>query len=285
MIRSLVLSVLLLPALNCSGFILKTFYSNIDTLVINEIENSFAFEDPKQEFVNRRIAIHHGWHRYQELPRYSDFCENMAQKIEKGLNPKDVEYMEASIKKARQRLSYRILPDAIRVFQGFDEKQIEQQRRLFKQSNAELQEELAQPLNVRQKGRIEKTISFFEFFTGSLTSEQITLIHNSVRSMPDTLPPRLQYRKKMQEEFLEHLAADDPGKLESFLTILFTDTDATYTPEYRSVIFASRGMWKKLMLDMDATLTPQQRVNAAAALRDLSISFLELAGRSSSAAY
>lgn len=270
---------------HCSGFILKTFYANVDTLIIGELEDNFAFDNQTKKFAATKVTIHHTWHRYHELPRYADFCSTMADKMQKGLKPADIVYIERSLKQARYRMASRLVSDSINVFSDFSDQQVERQKVLFQKSNEEIQEELQDSAIDRQNSRIEKAVSFFEFFTGPLNSAQLTMIQDSVRSMPDYQPGRLAYRKNMQGRFLEILKKGDEKELEKFLKNVLIDIESTYPADYRAMRTATNNQWKKLLLDLDATLTDKQRQNAVESFRDLSQSFLELAGRSASASY
>ncbi len=266
---------------NCSGFVFKTFYRNLDTLIQSRMDNYLAMTDAQSDFVDSRIEYHYRWHRYGELPRYAVVCENLAKRIENGLKKDDLEYIYGQMRDSRIRLARRVYPDASKFLKEFDPSLIGRQEQLIQEYNQELAEEVAQPASERFQERLESNIEFFEFFLGNLTEAQRKRIQRYTTQSTDATGLYLAYRRMNQTRLLSLLKKGDQGhaELDTFLKQYLFSWESLYPAAYRNAVYRNRSLFYDTVVDLDSTMSSQQRSHAASQVRELASNFLELAGK------
>lgn len=275
------LFVLPLLLLNCSGFAFKTFYRNLDTLIQSRMDNYLAMTDDQESFIDSRIEHHYRWHRYAELPRYATVCEDLAGRIEKGLKKEDLQFTYARLREFRTRVAYRIYPDASQFLKDFDSTLIPKQKELISEYNKELAQEVARPAASRFQDRLESNTEFFEFFLGDLSAAQKQRVQRYTTQSVDTAGLYLAYRRMNQTRLLQLLEKGKSGHddLDVFLKQYLFNWEALYPAAYRNAVNQNRTLFYDTVLDLDASLTNEQRKHAASRIRELGRNFLELAGK------
>lgn len=267
--------------LNCSGFVFKTFYKNLDTLLESRVSSYLAITDAQEDFLEARIQTHYQWHRYQELPQYAVFFQDLAGRVERGLSREDLEFVRTKTRDFRIRVAHRVYPDAIKILKEFPASRIAEQEKLIAEYNEDLAATVSMPGNERYQERLESNIEFFEFFTGNLTEEQRKRVERYTRESRDTAPLYLAYRRMNQTRLMSLLKKGPDGhqELENFMKTYFFNWESLYPPEYRSVARQNRILFYETTLDLDRSLSKEQRKKASEKLRELSTNFLELSGK------
>ncbi|HBS04557.1 MAG TPA: hypothetical protein DEA96_06310 [Leptospiraceae bacterium] len=280
-IRLALILALGLASANCSGFVFKTFYRNLDTLIQSRMDSYLAMTDDQEEYIDSRIEHHYRWHRYGELPRYAVVSQDLATRIERGLQKSDLEYIYGQMRQSRIRLAQRIYPDASRFLKGFDSSLIGRQQELISEYNKELAEEVSRPASERFQDRLESNLEFFEFFLGNLSDSQRKRIQRYTTQSTDTAGLYLAYRRMNQTRLMSLLKKGAGGhdELDTFLKQYLFSWESLYPATYRNAVYRNRSLFYDTVLDLDSSMTAEQRKHAASQVRELATNFLELAGK------
>ncbi|MCB1167232.1 MAG: hypothetical protein KDK37_11975 [Leptospiraceae bacterium] len=268
-------------SLNCTGFAFKTFYRNLDTLVESRVHSYVALTDEQEDFIDGRIATHYRWHRYTELPNYAAVFQEFATRIDRGLKRDDLNYAYSKMKLFRTRVAYRVYPDALELLRNFSSAQVDKQEKLIQEYNVDLAETVALSPAERFEKRLKSNREFFEFFLGDLSATQNQRISSYTQQSEDNVSQYLAYRRIVQTRLLSLLRRGPEGHddLQSFLKTYFFQWESLYPPAYRRSQAKNRELFFQTLLDIDGTLTAEQRKHASGRIRELATNFLELAGK------
>jgi len=105
----------------------------------------------------------------------------------------------------------------------------------------------------------------FEFFLGDLSDAQVALVERFVQSQPRIDEVRLTDRKRRQQEFVELLRQyQSSPELAARLRGYFVNWEGGRGREYAQYAREWEERLVQLVLDLDATLTPEQRQRVVA---------------------
>lgn len=256
----------------------KIGYNNADWLLPWYIGNYFNLNAIQKEFVKEKVAYHLEWHRYNELPRYVRFINDAAPKITDGLTAEEYDWILAEIRSSYVKLAERILVDAAEILIRLSPEQIDDLQEKFFERAADFEKRSKRTEEERIKLKQERTIERMEDWFGNLTEDQVILINELVRSLPDNSDLYKNDQRRRQKEFIS-LLRDKPNR-EIFterLRLYFTDYnhgrpqhDAKLSEDYQQAS-------KQMSLKIDAILSKEQKMRALDKIRAYEIDFKELA--------
>ncbi|MBI3396323.1 MAG: hypothetical protein HY042_10850 [Spirochaetia bacterium] len=261
----------------CSNIAYKLAYQSADRLLLNRVDSYFDPTPEQRSFLEKRIAEHLAWHRAEELPRYATSLSLLKTRALEGVTPAKTDWFFAETDDAWKRTFARLFPDFAAFLATLSDAQIDRFYNRMQKENAELEEYLALPADKRAAEREKKTLTFIEDWCGTLNDAQRAKVHEMAPSIPDTNASRLAYRKLRQAEFIA-LLRSRPGApaIEKKLRQLFLSGDAGYPPGYRAELVQWRGAMKAFIIEMDKTLTAEQRQRAAGKIDNLAATALSL---------
>ena len=209
-------------------------------------------------------------HRERLLPDITALLRQIERNAERGLHARALSCLLDSTDKLYQAHAHLVVPLAVDILSELSPAQQVHLAERMAERNAEYVEDyLPNDTEERGKRRVERYLERIERWTGRLGRVQRELIATEIKTMPDTAEPWLAYRRQQQRHLLALLrdGATNP-QLTKFLTSWWfnfadrpVDLVAT-TDELRRRSIA-------LMLDVDASLAPDQRTHFIDEVSDL----------------
>jgi elongation factor P hydroxylase len=263
-LRFLLPLILTLAALTCTRTVLLQGYKNADTLLLMRTDSYFDLRSDQEAAVRRYIHGHFQWHRTQELPLAAAWLRDIEKRAKGGLRPADIDWVQDSALRMRDRLLGRIEPDAVDFLTTVNESQMVHFRAQFNKDSQEIIKELTLPPEQKAALRAKRLVEFTEFWTGSLNAEQKKKALEIGGRLPDSLPLRLAYRAHGMAE-LEKLvkAKADRARFREFLRGFWLLPDAKPDPVARQFSLQSWASFRTGMQEMDSILTAEQRAVAS----------------------
>ncbi len=257
-------------------------YNNADTLLHWRAARYFDFEgDAKVEF-ERRVQRFLGWHRKTELPRYTLFANEMANRLARGLSQADLvwgydafqTYLRQSLRAGTGEIG--------ELLDGLAPAQIERFQERLEKENSDYAKEygLREAPEERRARRVKRNIERMEDWFGSLNDAQIERVGLYTRRAPLDDQLRDRERRRLQRELLAMIKGKEARKR---LVQWAESWDQHRDPAYESLRKANLQEYYGMLIDLDKTLTPEQRGRAVKRLRGFAADFNALAAAAESA--
>jgi hypothetical protein len=244
-----------------SGCTIKLAYNFLDWGLYWELEDYVKFNRDQRSLVKDEITQLVDWHRSDELPKYADQLEKLADGLQNGLTIKQLDQTYNALSDGWQRIVIETLPAAADILSDLTDQQISD----FFEILIEEEEDDANDIkrDTQEQLAIEREEYVSEKITdlvGKLNDEQKTLIAQWAPRIEPTaqlsLDHAIQWRTKMQSAMAER---QNKQQLEETLLVLFANPDQLWSEQYRRVIEKNQHLVMTLLFDINQTLTDKQR--------------------------
>jgi uncharacterized protein DUF6279 len=259
----------------CSA--LRLAYDNADTYLRWRAGDYLALQGEASDELDDSIDAFLDWHRRNALPKYAQLSEEAAKRVAAGLSPDDLVWgYDAVVMQARESLrtaAERIAP----MLDRLTPEQIAHLEKRFAEDNRKFAREyLRGSEGERRKQRARRTLDRLEDWVGRLSSSQAARVRQFSERAPLYYDMRDRERRRLQAEFLEMVRAHEAHKR---LPERMANWEEGRDPAYAAASEAARRELFALVLDLDKSLSAEQRAKAAASLRRYAEDFSVLAGR------
>jgi hypothetical protein len=244
-----------------SGCTIKLAYNFLDWGLYWELEDYVKFNRDQRSLVKDEITQLVDWHRSDELPKYADQLEKLADGLQNGLTIKQLDQTYNALSDGWQRIVIETLPAAADILSDLTDQQISD----FFEILIEEEEDDANDIkrDTQEQLAIEREEYVSEKITdlvGKLNDEQKALIAQWALKIEPiaqlSLDHAIQWRSKMQATMAER---QNKQRLEETLLVLFANPDQLWSDEYRGVIEKNQHLVMTLLFDINQTLTDKQR--------------------------
>lgn len=252
----------------------RLVYDNADTYLRWRASHYLDLDGEMSEELEERIAAFMAWHRSQALPKYAQLLEEGAQRFERHLAPADMVWGYDSIMtQARESLRMAAVQGAP-LLDRLNAKQIANlERRLAEDNRRFARENLRGDERERRKRRIERNVERLEDWVGRLSRAQIELVAQYSERAPLLDDFRDRDHKRIQGEFLAIVRAREARKR---LPDFAANWDRGRDPAYVSALEAARKDYYAMALELERSLTREQRARALGELHRYAADFRTL---------
>lgn len=253
-----------------------------DNLVEDRLSGFMDLTDEQEDFVEANIERYVAWHRYQVLPRYSDFLEAQAVLIRRGgITRADVERGEDA---ARTLWFDSVEPLASwmsQVMVAQSHAQLRSMEEEWKERHLESTEVATKPLDERIEESIERVVDVFEDFFVDVEAPQQREIKRWVTELAGRPQSWVSERERRWRVLLVMLRSGAPrAKVEDYLRKLYADPVELSSQSYREAVQQLRASFREFLRRLLNSLTQEQREQFADHFEDLARDFRRLAERS-----
>ncbi len=271
--RALVCALLLALLQACSPT--RVAYNNADVFLRWQAHYYLDFEGEQSEDLDRRLAAFLAWHRARALPEYARLGAQAASRTERGLKREDLEWGYDAVRAQIREALGRAAGEAGSLLDGLRAEQIAHLERRLEEDNRKFAKERMQgTLEERHERRVKRNVERLEEWLGGLSEAQVARIERYSARAPFYAELQDRDRRRRQAEFLAMLRAREARQR---LVKWAQDWEAGRAPEYANAVRATRDEYMDLLLDLDRSLSPEQRAHAAVRLRDFAGLFDSLA--------
>lgn len=227
--------------------------------------------------LRERIASFFAWHRREALPQYARIAEEAAARVGKGLSRADLVWgYDSAVAHARESLraaAERIAP----LLDRLGPEQLEHIEAGFAEDNREFAvEHLRGDEQERRKRRARRVEERLEDWVGNLSRAQVERVRQFSERAPLLGELQDRDRRRLQAEVLDIVRRREAA---TRLADRLADWRRGRERAYGAAREAVREELFALLLDLDRTLSPEQRSRAQQALRAYAADFASLAHR------
>jgi hypothetical protein len=259
-----VLAALALAALLGGCAMVRMTYNNAEPLVRYNAHDYFDLNEKQSEQFRKRLLQFHDWHRASELPLYAGLLRAAAQRGAKTVTREDVAWAAAEMRARYRVLIARAVDDAAPILVTLTPRQIaELEKRLAKANKKYADEFLPADEDKRLRIQARRLARRFEDWTGTLDDEQEARIERFVKAHLRTTQMRFEDRQRWQREAVELIRRYRTAKeLAPRLADVFVQPARHRRPEYVQALVAWESDLTDLIVELDRTLSPEQREHA-----------------------
>lgn len=252
-------------------------YENAHLYLRWKLDSYLALEADDAAELDRRIEDFVTWHRGRALPQYAMIADDAAARVARGLSQQDLIWgYDAALAQARESAraaAERIAPllDRLTPAQiAHLERELADDNRKFARRNLRGGEP------ERRQRRIERNVERLEDWVGGLSKAQVERVAAYSERAPLLDELRDRDRRRLQAELLAMVRAREARRR---LPEAAAHWDSGREPAYAAAYEASRREYFAMLLDIDRSLSPEQRLRAQRALRRWAEDFRALARR------
>jgi len=244
-------------------------YNNATPVVTWMVDDYFDLSGDQEDWVRARFERLQAWHRASELPSYQRDLKDAMARVDRPLTVEDARWVNTTLRGYYYRIVEHALPDMADLLVQLDDVQARRFEERFAKESAKIERETARGSNeARSEKRAKKIADQVEEYTGRLSGEQRNLVMNRVQAMIDVSALRLADRRQRQELVVD-LVRSKPAKpaMIAGLKRILVDTASWRRPEYTAAMLQRDEELYRLMVDLSATWTPEQRAHVQKKLR------------------
>lgn len=275
-----------LVALLSGCTLMRVTYNNAEPLVRYTAHDYFDLDERQNEQFRKRLLQFHDWHRSAELPLYAGLLRTAVRRGAKGIRREDVAWAVQSLRERYAVLVSRAIQDAAPILVTLTPAQIADLERRLARANAKYAKEfLPEDDQARHRAQLKRTLKRFSDWTDGLSDEQDARIERFVKAHAKTATMRFDNRRRWQAEAVSMIRSRrSPAALAPALIDLFIRPAAHRTPELNAALARWESDLVDLIVDLDRTLTAEQRAHAVRRMERFAEDFEALSGERAVAA-
>jgi hypothetical protein len=256
---------------------LRLAYDNADTYLLFRANGYLDLDAKGSDELDERIDEFFAWHRRTALPQYARLSEEAAKRVTRGLSRDDLVWgYDSLVAHARQSLRFaaeRVAP----LLDRLTPQQVAHMEKRFAEDNRKFAREYLRGSEAeRRKRRARRLEERLEDWVGNLSSVQAAKVRQFSEHTPLYDELRAKDRQRMQAEFVDMIRKRETQKR---LPDWIANWERGRDPAHAATSERFRQEYLALLLEIDKTLTPEQRNRAAATLRRYAEDFRVLARR------
>jgi hypothetical protein len=268
---------LLLAIALCGCSTLRFAYENADSYVRWRMDAYLDVHGEDADWLNDRVDEFHAWHRRNELPKLALLAREADGRFADGISREDFNWgYDAVRQRARESLRHaaqmiaplldRLTPEQIRYM----ERRIAEENRKFQRDYLRGTE------RERRERRAKQVVDRLEDWVGKLSRAQVKRVREFAERAPLLDELRERDRKRLQADVMRIIRAKEAQKR---LAGRVSEWERGRDPAYAAGTETWREHAIAMLVDLDRTLTREQRARVAGNLRRYAEDFEALSGR------
>ena len=259
----------------------RVAYNNADTMLRFMVPSYLDLDAAQSDDLTPRIMRFHRWHRSNELPLYAALLQSASQRAARGITAEDVAWALASVRTRYRRLAAKAAEDAAPVLVTLAPAQHVALEKKFAEINEKYAKEvLSADDKKRRRAQSKRMLERFRDFTGGLAPDQEARIERFALDHERHFALRFEDRLRWQHDFVAFLRQErKPEDLGRRLAEMFQKPELRRSEEFiREDRRWDEGL-ARLVVDLDRSLSPEQREHVVRRLSDYAEDFAVLAGK------
>ena len=262
-VKSFIIGLALVLLSGCS--VTRVAYNNADVFLRWQANSYFDLQGEQSEEFDRNLAAFLAWHRSKALPKYAPIGEEAAARMLRGVKRADLEWSYDAVRAQIREALGVAAREAAGLLDRLSPEQISHLERRLAEENRKFAKEWVQgTVEERQQRRVKRNVERLEEWYGSLSDAQLERVRLYNARAPFSAELRERDRKRRQAEFVAMLRAREATRR---LASWAQDWEAGREPAYAEASRATHAEYVDLLLDLDRTLSAEQREHAARRLK------------------
>ncbi|MBN2159446.1 MAG: hypothetical protein JW807_08620 [Spirochaetes bacterium] len=248
----------------CESAVYRLLYNSLDSLIYRSVARYIDPGPDQERFLKDKIDFHLGWHRRDQLAKYSETMRGLRERMAAGIKKSDIAWVKARFERHSEEMYNRISDDIAAFLASLKGDQVDHMERMMSERRAEVEKKSKR--NARNHyGEMRKFIAkILEFIYGPLTRQQEAEIARGVRQMKNLDPVRMRLYRERQGEFIAFMRKG-PGRqaIRKYLRRFFVKPEQYYPAYYRAPAERQDRTIEEAFVRFDREMvTPGQRAHA-----------------------
>ncbi len=251
-------------------------YNQLDLWLRWQIDDYVDFNGAQKQQLKAALNNFHRWHRQTQLPRYADYLEQLADRVDQGqLDTVKLEPIETQVKEFWETTSTQFYDSLLPLAAQLDAEQVEELAQNLDEKRRESLEKWQKSPEKIQKRRRKQIRKQSERWLGSLTDEQENLVAAWVNQVAYNPLLRDRQRQAWQAKFIDILRRKPDGYLKQ-LRELMVNPEQLWSDDYRRMQEQRHLQMRELSHQILASTTDEQRHHLSTTLREYAADFRAL---------
>jgi len=257
-------------------------YEHADWLLQKMSTRYVDLNESQSKALHARLNRLHAWHRTQELPIYADLFDQAADRVSRRLSKDDITWIIHSFEERRRVGAAAVSKELAPLLLTLSPSQQAQIAGAMTRDNAHFARTQLEPNPAAlSKERTKWLTAQVQRWTGKLTPSQLERVERVALATGDFPAERLEQRRRWQAALLRSVRQyHDEAALGVALTELLASSRTVADDGYMRAVAQYEDEFTQMVLDLDRTLTAQQRAAAVMRLHTYSRRLRELAAKS-----
>lgn len=259
----------------------RFIYTFADEFIKDEITYFLKLDEDEKILLNKQVSEMVNWHRTSMLPRYADYLNSIANKLENDeYSANDISKLMANGRFLIEETVIGLVPYASKFLINHQTSEsIDYMEKKMLNRRQERMIELSKSEDILLKERLERLTSSFEGFFGDLKDSQLTILETHARLTLNESRIRLHNRTLRQKVFIRFLRTQPTEvQLSNYLNTLLLKGYVITNPSYQAFSEDSLNRFQFLLVSLLATSNLTQRETIINKLRDYSKDFKTVSG-------
>jgi hypothetical protein len=254
-------------------------YDRLDWFMHRYVSSQVSLDAAQSRELRAYLGEFFEWHRRHELPRYAAFLERVADATERPLSRDQLEIGRREVEAFMHTSVSQGAPDAARWLRSLRPEQIEEMFANFAEKGRKSRTESCErDPDERRADIARRFVDNVERWTGRLSGSQRGMIASRLAQMPleDCGDPQFAAagRHTFRDIVDEYRARPDFAQR---ITVFVMRPERRGDAEYRRNFEANRELILSLLVDVNHSLSPEQRDRSVKRLRALAADLREIA--------
>lgn len=269
---------MVLAALLASGCSTVRFaYENADSYLRWKAGTYVELQGDEADELDDRIEEFHAWHRKHALPKYSQLAQEASRRFEDGLSRPDLDWGYDAVREQARESLRKAAELAAPMLDRLTPAQVAQiERRLAEDNRQFHRDHLRGSERDRRRKRARFVVDRLEDWLGKLSQAQVERVREYAERMPLVDELRDRERRRLQGEVLGVIRAREA---QARLREQIANWDRGREPAFVAALQTWRDQYFALLIDIDRSLSPEQRSRALAHIGRYAEHFETLAAR------
>jgi Family of unknown function (DUF6279) len=268
----------------CSA--IRMAYDNADTALRFMASSYLDLDAAQAEDLRLRIVEFHQWHRESEVPAYAALMRSAGDRAARGITGDDVAWGLDNVRARYRKFAAKAAEDAAPVLATLSAEQIAGLERKFAENNEKFERNFLQADDVKRgRAQTKRMLEQFRDFAGDLTAEQEARIQRFAVAHEKHVALRLDDRREWQRDFVAAIKSQrTPHQLGAALADIFDHPERRRTEAFVREDKAWDQALGQLIVELDRSLSPQQRAHVVRRFSEYASDFAALSGERKKAA-
>ncbi len=261
-------------------------YNNADMLLLYTLNGYVPLTSEQEQLVRERTTALVSWHRSTQLRDYAQLVEQARAKLAGPVTAQQVQGFNDQVNARLAALGERAAPEVARLALTLTPEQLDKLERKFADDAAKARREQVKANgNAGGSGiddRLRKQVERTEYWLGSVTAEQRTLLRDALLARPDGGTWWVGERERRQQELLRLLRRvqaerPDEATATTWVRAYFAQLREPADAARRAAMLTERQQNAELLTQLLNSATPEQRATLARKLGSFAEDFIALA--------
>jgi Family of unknown function (DUF6279) len=254
-------------------------YRHLDVIIPWSLNDYLGLNSGQKEWLDARLKENLSWHCTTQLPGYLAWLDRLEHMVE--TNQVSETELKARTEEARlavEQISRQITPSAVELLRQLDDKQVQNLQEAFAKDLREHQEDyLKPPLSQQISDRAERMEKRLDPWIGTLNPAQHQWVSNWSAALGEQNKLWLENRAHWQSLFVATVKQRSAPDFPQRIAQLLQERDSFWSPQYRQAYDQTEQAAIRLLVNVMAASTPEQRQRLLKKIADVREDFTNLA--------